>query len=165
MSVLRTALILVLAGGATQAFAEQITCESRGDRTEACGTIEPGSDVRLVQQISNSPCVEGRTWGADHDSIWVSGGCRAVFDIEPRREAYRERYEGERYASAEHLRDSARHACKEQVAAGRGFGPGDVHTTDERWMGHGVFAVTLDTPDGMLTCTVDRDGNVRSIDR
>jgi len=83
--MLRTALFLIIAGGAVSASAEQITCESRQDRPEACGTIASGSVVRMVEQLSNTPCVEGRNWGTgEHrDSIWVSGGCRAVFDVQP----------------------------------------------------------------------------------
>ena len=82
MSALRAALILILAGGATPAFAEQITCQSDQDRPDACTTVLPGSRVRLVEQLSRTPCVEGQNWGVDtnHGSIWVSRGCRAVFD-------------------------------------------------------------------------------------
>ena len=78
MLSLRTALLLILAGGATTAYAEQITCESHQSQTEACGTLQPGGSVRLVQQLSNAPCVEGQNWGIrtspNHDAIWVSGG-------------------------------------------------------------------------------------------
>ena len=168
-STLHAALLLMLAGGATSAFAEQITCESRGEQTEACGTIQPGSEVRLVQQISNSPCIQGRTWGSNDDSLWVSGGCRAVFDVQPpRARADRDRGgdqrdEGSRYAGAEQRREHARHACVRQAAAGR-FSRDEVTASDAQWIGEGMFSVNLDTPDGPLTCTVDRDGNVRSID-
>ena len=171
MSSLRTALVLILAGTSSAALAEQITCESRQDRTEACGTVAPGSSVRLVEQISTSPCVEGRTWGTgpDRDSIWVSGGCRAVFDVQPpysaanERREEREQYQGSRYANADHRREHARHACIEQAAGGR-FSRNEVTASDAQWIGEGMFSVNLDTPDGPLNCTVDRDGNVRSID-
>jgi hypothetical protein len=81
MSTLRAALILILAGAATSAFADQITCESHQGGAEACGTIQPRSGVRIVRQLSNTPCIEERNWGLgpDRDSIWVSGGCRAMF--------------------------------------------------------------------------------------
>jgi hypothetical protein len=189
MSTLRSAIILILATAAAPALAEQITCESRGDRTEACGTVQPGSSVRLQQQISNSPCIEGRTWGANNDSIWVSGGCRGVFDVTPpydrtagngyrdRRdndESYRDndgysdeedRRSGhhEQYASAEHGHMRARNACIDAAASGRSFGPDEVRADDVRWLGEGLFAVHLQTPDGTMRCTVDREGNVRSL--
>ena len=85
MSALRAAIILTLAGAAISASAEQITCESRGGSAEPCGTVAAGSMVRIARQISNAPCIEGRTWGLgpNNDSIWVSSGCRAVFDVQP----------------------------------------------------------------------------------
>ena len=45
--MLRSALILILALGSTQVLAEQISCESHGGRTEACGTVPPGSSVAV----------------------------------------------------------------------------------------------------------------------
>jgi len=188
MTTLRSAIVLILASIAAPALAEQITCESRGDRTEACGTVQPGSTVRLQQQISNSPCVEGRTWGSDNASIWVSGGCRAVFDVTPpyertARSGYGSRHdEGDRdndgysdeedrrgnehheqYASAGHGHMRARNACIDAAASGRSFGPDEVRADDVRWLGEGLFAVHLSTPDGSMRCTVDREGNVRSL--
>lgn len=38
-------------------------------------------DVRLVRQLSDRPCREGRSWGHDRNSVWVDDGCRAVFEI------------------------------------------------------------------------------------
>ena len=246
MSALRTAIILILAGGATSALADQITCESRGARAEACGTVAAGSSVRLVQQLSSAPCVEGSNWGTgpDRDSIWVSGGCRAVFDVQPPYEStavndasnrspewqrgfddgqrgtldrranssdYRSGFEAgkdsgletdsasdaqnisdsdrdnaqnpsdsdrddasggvegadessRRYASADRLHANARRACIDQASAGESFGPDDVTIHDVHWVGHGTFSVSLHTPEASLTCTVDRDGNVISMD-
>lgn len=252
MLPLRAALLLIIAGGTTSAFAEQITCESHQSQTEACGTLQPGGSVRLVEQLSSTPCVEGQNWGTrtspNHDSIWVSGGCRAVFDVQPAaydstadsaqynqdpgnapgdpqyadtshspewqrgfddgergmfdrradsgdyRDGYRagkdavrnenrysdtrnppeeyrreeprgdERADGTRYASGESPRRIARSACMEQAASGQPYGPDQIRTGDVRWIGHGVLAVDVDTPDGPLTCTVDRDGNVRSLE-
>ena len=260
MSSLRAAILLIIAGGATTAYAEQITCESHQSQTEACGTLQPGGNVRLVQQLSNAPCVEGQNWGIrtspNHDAIWVSGGCRAVFDVQPSynstadsahydnstadrvqydnnardnvqyadtshspawrrgfddgergmfdrradsaeyRDGYRagkdalrnenrysgtgnppdayrgveppppsdERADGQRYASGDSPRRIARSACIEQAASGQPFGPDQIRTGDVRWIGQGVMAVNVDTPDGPLMCTVDRDGNVRSIE-
>lgn len=175
MSALRAALILILAGGATTAFADQVTCESVHDRNQTCPT--GGGDVTLAQQISDSPCVEGSTWGTNGDSIWVSGGCRAVFDVQHRDYSYNDRAtygdrdsydngyrEDRHYASADRLRNVARRACIDRAAAGQSFDSDDVTTNDERWLGNGMFAVDLDTPAGRVECTVDRDGNVQSID-
>jgi hypothetical protein len=88
MSVLRAVFILILASGMTSAFAEQITCESHQDGVEACSTVLAGSHVRLVEQLSKAPCIEGQSWGLDTklNSVWISGGCRAVFDVKPPRD-------------------------------------------------------------------------------
>jgi len=39
------------------------------------------SNVELIRQRSESPCIYGRTWGVARDSIWVDRGCRADFAI------------------------------------------------------------------------------------
>ena len=55
-----------------------IRCESINDRTQRCA-VQTRGRVQLVRQISSSACVEGRTWGYDRNSVWVSQGCRAEF--------------------------------------------------------------------------------------
>lgn len=57
-----------------------VRCESRDNRTERCAA-GGGGDIRLVRQLSGSPCVRGRNWGTDSRGIWVSGGCRAEFSV------------------------------------------------------------------------------------
>ena len=163
MFPLRTALFLVLATVGTSALAEQVTCESRQDRQESCSTFQAGSQVRMVRQISGSPCVEGRSWGVDQSSIWVSNGCRAVFDVQPARGYDRDRDYAAR--GGEERREAARRACIDQALASRNFGPEQVRTNDVHWIGEGMIAVSLDTPNGPLNCTVDRNGNVQSMDR
>ena len=37
--------------------------------------------VRLTNQRSGSPCVQGQTWGFDRSGIWVDRGCRAEFSV------------------------------------------------------------------------------------
>ena len=87
MSALRVTLFFVLASGATTVFAEQITCESHQAGAEACGTVQPRSNVRIAKQLGNTPCIQERNWGLgpNQDSIWVSGGCSAVFEVQPPR--------------------------------------------------------------------------------
>lgn len=183
MSALRSALILALALGSTSLFAEQITCESHGGRAEACGTVQPGSSVQIIQQLSNSPCIEGSTWGADNDSIWVSGGCRAVFDVQPRysstnetyyydndNRAYDDRaYDNQRYERRSFARDDsgrrmANNACINRVIADDSFGDEEIGTNDVRRVSDDLFVVELNTPKGPATCSVDRNGVVREID-
>lgn len=70
------ASILLLAAGA--ASAEEVTCESQDNRRAECEMNTRG-EVRIVRQLSKSPCTEGVTWGLNKHSVWVEGGCRAVF--------------------------------------------------------------------------------------
>jgi hypothetical protein len=187
MSLLRSALILILALGSTQVLAEQITCESHGGRAEACGTVQPGSSVTLLEQISSSPCIEGSTWGADNDSIWVSGGCRGVFDVQPRysstsdnsyydddrpydnndrvyERTERTRYYGSRYASDDSGRRVANNACLVRISTDQPFDASEIGTNDIRRVSDDLFVVDVNTPKGPMSCTVDRLGNVRSLD-
>lgn len=43
--------------------------------------VKTGNGVKLVQQLSSAPCVQGRTWGTDPNGIWVDRGCAAQFQI------------------------------------------------------------------------------------
>lgn len=58
--------------------ANSITCESRDNRYTECRANFRGA-VELSEQLSNKPCVEGRTWGQTRGGVWVDGGCRGVF--------------------------------------------------------------------------------------
>ncbi len=58
-----------------------ITCQSVNFNTSYCDTGVYIDDVYLESQLSHSACIEGNTWGHDERSIWVSGGCRAVFRV------------------------------------------------------------------------------------
>ncbi len=57
-----------------------IRCESRDGRTERCETY--GGNAQLVRQLSNTPCIRGRSWGTDSWGVWVSSGCRAEFRVD-----------------------------------------------------------------------------------
>jgi hypothetical protein len=85
-------LFLVLAGmfgASAQAqhygggYAEVVRCESRDYRQHYCD-IDTRGGVRIVNQLSDTACVEGRTWGWDRRGVWVSGGCRGEFAAEGR---------------------------------------------------------------------------------
>lgn len=53
-----------------------VRCESNNGRTQRCQIL---GDVRLVRQLSDSPCIEGRTWGRERGAVWVTQGCRGDF--------------------------------------------------------------------------------------
>ena len=59
----------------------QVTCQSTNRQRVECPAPGASRGVRLVRQTSDVACLEGRTWGTDDDAIWVTGGCRAVFEV------------------------------------------------------------------------------------
>ena len=67
-------------GGRRRRDSGPITCASDDGRRVYCETNTRGR-VRLVRQISGSPCREGDTWGRDERGIWVDRGCRAEFEV------------------------------------------------------------------------------------
>jgi hypothetical protein len=56
-----------------------VRCESKDGRPQHC-PIETRGGVRLLRQLSRTPCVEERNWGHDRRGIWVDAGCRADFE-------------------------------------------------------------------------------------
>lgn len=57
-----------------------VTCSSEDDRLRTCTWTSRGRPV-LIEQLSRSACVEGRTWGYDQRGLWVDRGCRARFGV------------------------------------------------------------------------------------
>ena len=55
-----------------------IRCESEDNRSRTCRTPWSG-ESRLVRQLSDSPCIEGRSWQSQRGQVYVSGGCRGEF--------------------------------------------------------------------------------------
>jgi hypothetical protein len=66
---------------------DYVTCESINYNYNQCGSyyVRRIDRVRLVQQHSKTYCQQGRNWGYDRRSVWVSGGCRATFEVLGRR--------------------------------------------------------------------------------
>ena len=61
-------------------MARQVICSSLDGRYAECRVPFQGQ-ARILDQISNSACVEGRTWGNKPGAVWVDRGCRARFGI------------------------------------------------------------------------------------
>lgn len=53
-------------------------CESESGDQRYC-SVDTRAGVRLVKQLSNTPCVQGRNWGYDRFGVWVTYGCRGEF--------------------------------------------------------------------------------------
>lgn len=69
---------------------QQVICSSIDGRYAECRVPFRGH-ARITQQISDSACIEGRTWGNKPGAVWVKNGCRARFGIVADRQANRER--------------------------------------------------------------------------
>lgn len=72
-------LLLAAWGSSAWSYSGSVTCESREGGYRECYSGFRYQPV-LVRQLSDSSCVEGRSWGHRPGSIWVSRGCRAVFE-------------------------------------------------------------------------------------
>lgn len=57
---------------------DRVTCQSQKDREQFC-PAPIGGDVRLVRQLSDTKCVQGRNWTWEPNGIRVFDGCRAEF--------------------------------------------------------------------------------------
>jgi hypothetical protein len=66
--------------GGNQQGGYSVTCSSEDDRLRTCTWSNRGRPV-LIEQLSRSSCVEGRTWGYDQRGLWVDRGCRARFGV------------------------------------------------------------------------------------
>jgi hypothetical protein len=63
----------------------EVRCASGDYRYNMCQVdTGRGSDVRLVNQISKTRCVEGRNWGWNRAGIWVDQGCEGIFRVQRR---------------------------------------------------------------------------------
>ena len=58
--------------------ARVIRCESVDGKTREC-PVDATGGARLLHQLSQAPCDEGRSWGRMRRTIWVTQGCRGEF--------------------------------------------------------------------------------------
>ncbi len=64
-------------GGWNGEQGRKVRCESTDNRHRECQT--GWRSAVLVRQLSDTRCVEGRTWGNRNGSVWVDDGCRGEF--------------------------------------------------------------------------------------
>ena len=62
-----------------------IVCASKEGRPTRCRTDFRIESAEIDKRYSGSPCDFGRSWGFDHDEVWVDRGCRARFRLYPSR--------------------------------------------------------------------------------
>lgn len=72
-----------------------IRVESEDGRYRA-RNVDTRGGVRLVRKLSDSPCIQGRTWGYDRNRIWVDRGCRAIFEVGRDNGRWDDRWDGRR---------------------------------------------------------------------
>lgn len=60
---------------------EQITLESWGKKRNTKDMGGPVAKMTVSEQLSQSPCSEGASFGYQGSQLWVDKGCRAVFDV------------------------------------------------------------------------------------
>lgn len=58
-----------------------VRCESTHGKERVCALPAAGARVRVQDQRSNTPCVEGKNWEVRSDGLHVSHGCRADFHV------------------------------------------------------------------------------------
>ena len=68
-------------GGGSGSAPAQVTCESNGNHLVEC-QIDTHGNVHIVRQLSKAPCTQGVSWGLNRHTVWVSNGCRAVFEVQ-----------------------------------------------------------------------------------
>ena len=61
----------------------RVTCQSQKDREQFCPASIAG-DVRVLRNISDTRCREGRNWSWSREGVRVWEGCRADFEYRGR---------------------------------------------------------------------------------
>lgn len=57
-----------------------VTCSSEDNRYRTCAWQSRFGRPYLIETLSRTACVQGRTWGyTSNNAIWVDGGCRGRF--------------------------------------------------------------------------------------
>lgn len=72
--------LLGLGRAAPADAATAVRCESRNGGYQYCA-VRTDNAVRLTSQLSGAGCWQNDTWGYDRNGVWVSNGCRAIFEV------------------------------------------------------------------------------------
>lgn len=68
--------------GNRRGYGREFTCSSKNARMVWCGQrVNRRQHVEIRRQLSDSPCIYGRSWGVQRGDVWVDDGCRAVFVV------------------------------------------------------------------------------------
>jgi hypothetical protein len=149
---------------------DQVTCESIGGRRVECDMNTHGR-VRVLRQLSRTACIEDTNWGLNRSSVWVDGGCRAVFAREaagsdagggaagPATRAGLAR-EDAQFDSSGRAPAAALSACN--AFADQGY---DGTVVSQNGMKPGWWEIVLRYEDYRYVCNVSSAGQVESFDK
>ena len=58
----------------------RFVCDAQGPGYRLC-RVDTRDGVRMIRQLSKTPCRQNQTWGYERGGVWVDGGCRAEFEV------------------------------------------------------------------------------------
>lgn len=125
------------------ALPREVTCESTGQQQVSCDLNTRGN-VEIVRQLSHTRCEEGKNWGLARHSVWVNGGCRAVFR------------NVSSVTTPAPAGDTALGACNARKGA-----QGALVT--QMPVGSDYQELIIDYPDGRFLCMMRNNGQVQSV--
>ncbi|PSD13098.1 hypothetical protein C7E12_09580 [Stenotrophomonas maltophilia] len=125
------------------ALPREVTCESTGQQQVSCDLNTRGN-VEIVRQLSRTRCEEGKNWGLSRHSVWVNGGCRAVFR------------NVSKVAYSAPAGDAALGSCNMRKGA-----QGTLVT--QMPVGSDYQELIIDYPDGRFLCMMRNNGQVQSL--
>jgi len=59
----------------------KLECKSENYQRTVCSVGAPIEQIRLTKKKSNSPCIEGTSYGYSDGAVWVDKGCAADFEV------------------------------------------------------------------------------------
>ena len=125
------------------ALPREVTCESTGQQQVSCDLNTRGN-VEIVRQLSRTRCEEGKNWGLSRHSVWVNGGCRAVFRNVS--SVTTPAPSGDTALGACNVRKGAQGALVTQMPVGSDY-----------------QELIIDYPDGRFLCMMRNNGQVQSL--
>ncbi|WP_447897102.1 DUF3011 domain-containing protein [Stenotrophomonas sepilia] len=125
------------------ALPREVTCESTDEQRVSCDLNTRGN-VEIVRQLSHTRCEEGKNWGLSRHSVWVNGGCRAVFR------------NVSSVTTPAPAGDTALGACNMRKGA-----QGTLVT--QMPVGSDYQELIIDYPDGRFLCMMRNNGQVQSL--
>ncbi|WP_019661835.1 DUF3011 domain-containing protein [Stenotrophomonas hibiscicola] len=125
------------------ALPREVTCESTGQQQVSCDLNTRGN-VEIVRQLSRTRCEEGKNWGLTRHSVWVNGGCRAVFR------------NVSSVATPAPAGDTALGSCNMRKSA-------QGTPVTQMPVGSDYQELIIDYPDGRFLCMMRNNGQVQSL--